>query len=75
MENEITDLQQRLDFSKYEQQEDVWCRSWGFNKLLLATGLLFYFSPRQLVRMSVHVCVCIVMRLKLQPSLWLTVLS
>lgn len=57
MENEITDLQQRLDFSKHEQQEDVWCRSWGFNKLLLATGLLFYFSPRQLVLMSVHLCV------------------
>ena len=41
--NEITDLQQRLGFSKHERQDDVRWKSWCFNKLLLATGLLFYF--------------------------------
>lgn len=56
MENEITDLQQRLDFSKHEQSDDGWCRGLGFNKLL-AISLLFYFSTHNLV----CVCVCIVM--------------
>lgn len=58
MENEITDLQQRLDFSKHEQSDDGWCRGWGFNKLLLAMSLLFYFSARNLLWISEHVCMC-----------------
>lgn len=32
VENEISDLQQRLDFSKPEQLDDGWWRGCGFNK-------------------------------------------
>lgn len=43
VENEIADLQQRLDSSEHEQRGDVWRLSRGFNKLPLAAGLLFRF--------------------------------
>lgn len=74
MENEITDLQQRLDLSKHEQSDDVGSWGWGFNKLLLATSIFFsYLSTHNLTWISVNVCVCvclcIVMCLKLQSSL------
>lgn len=60
MENEITDLQQRLDFSKHEQSDDAWYRGSGFNKLPLAISPLFYFSAHNLMRMCVCVlCVCL----------------
>lgn len=50
-ENEITDLQQRLYFSKHEQSDDGWCRGWGFNKLLLAVKPAF--------SVDAHACVCV----------------
>lgn len=42
-ENEMSDLQQRLDSGEHEQREDVWRPSRGFNKPPLAAGLLFHF--------------------------------
>lgn len=54
MENEITDLQQRLDFSKHERSDEGRCRS--SNKLLLTTSLLFYSSP---LDVRARLCLCL----------------
>lgn len=48
MENEIADLQQRVDLCKHEQPDDDWCRSWINCRQAYACCLI-----------PVHVCVLV----------------
>lgn len=68
MENEITDLQQRLDFGKRRRLMLAGVGVGEFIKLLLPVTLLFYLYSGNEMWIGLCVCVCL-MGLRLQASL------